>query len=110
MSTIEALEKKLDKSFHSNEAWKTFVRDHKKEIIDNSSIIILSGEILDRFDHKLPHLLESNKCLPQHVWIAVIINNIKAYESLYSRTALYIPNHVFIDKLYTRYKNSITSR
>ncbi len=106
MSMLYKLKRQHTKLSILDRDWYTFVYDHRDYIRNNSAVIKIDDVMLARFEHKIDHMLRSNNCNKQLLWIGRLINTLNFLSPLQLGTVIYVPSMSFIEQLYRQYQTS----
>lgn len=80
----------------TDEEWELFIKDHRKHILEKSTVVFLTNELMTRYEYHLRWFLEDNRIETDMYWIIMYINNIKMESEFFNIDRLYIPdiNHI----------------
>jgi hypothetical protein len=80
----------------TDEEWELFIKDHRKHILERSTVVFLTNELMTRYEYHLRWFLEDNRIETDMYWIIMYINNIKMESEFFNIDRLYIPdiNHI----------------
>lgn len=106
---LKTLSEKLNKRT-SNEGlddtdpeWMLFIKDHRKHILEESTIVYLTDSQIGRYEYKLRWFLEDNKIATDLIWIILELNNVKMETEFINLDKLFIPDRNFIISLRKKY-------
>ena len=103
---VEILNKRIDRLANTDPDWVVFINDHITYIKEDCQSVHITDAIRDRFQYKFYHFLREHLCSPSIAWIAYIINDLTMYEDFTLKPVILIPNIVYIQNLYRRYRTS----
>ena len=83
----------------TDEEWVLFIRDHRKHILEQSTIVYLTNDLITRYEYHLRWFLEDNRIDTDMYWIIMYLNNIKSESEFFNIDRLYIPNIDHIKEL-----------
>lgn len=72
--------------------WELFIKDHRRHILERSTIIYLTNDLMTRYEYHLRWFLEDNRIDTNMYWIIMYINNIKMESEFVNIDRLYIPD------------------
>ena len=105
-SVRDLLNNKLTKLNDSDRRWATFIKDFRKEILENSYRVELTPYMVEIFRYRLNDLLLENNVPYDIHWIIAWINGLGNQLNFQDVTHLWVPNHDFIRKLRTLYDST----
>lgn len=85
------------------------ILDHRKVILENSTLNVLTSYESNRYKWFLDAYLKSLQLPTSMSWIVLLINKIPNMQSFKNVTYLYIPDTTFLMKIVSDYKSSLTS-
>lgn len=113
MATLsERLASQEAKYDFSDKAWVRFLKDHRKYLISNSTVVTLDPNIMNGFRYHTTELLIEYKLNSKLSWLIKWINQIKGDWEVVDLTKLLVPSDSAVDSLwdkYKSYKNKIAS-
>lgn len=93
---------------NTDNAWVTFIMDHKEYIKNNSSLVSISLEDKNKYKYMFKAFLRSKSINQESFWIISIINNLVDVDKEFTeRDFLFAPGKDLITSLYRKYKTSI---
>lgn len=90
--------------------WLLFIKDHRQQILEDSTIVYLDGNTIGRYEYKLRWFLEDNKINTDLIWIILELNNVKMETEFVNLDKLYIPDRsmlIMLRKQYVQFKRVI---
>lgn len=106
MSLLQQLVKSDSPISSENTKWHTFVIDHLKLIVENGVPILITDEMVSRFQYKIPHLLEANGCKSELMWVALLVNRVNIMDHILVGDLFVIPSLSHIKALYRKFQTS----
>lgn len=83
--------------------WQLFIKDHRKQILEESTIMYLNGSQMGRYEYHLRWFLEDNKINTDLIWIILELNNVKMETEFVNLDKLYIPDRSMLITLRKKY-------
>ena len=83
--------------------WLLFIKDHRKQILEESTVVYLTGSQMGRYEYHLRWFLEDNKINTDLIWIILELNNVKMETEFVNIDKLYIPDRSMLINLRKQY-------
>jgi len=109
MSLREILASKTTIYEDVDPAWRTFVRDHKQELVQNSVLNELTADKAYQVKCNPTRFFRDIGYRTDFVWIAMYVNDLATDVDFGDVRSIYVPNVDYIMQMYSQYRISKAS-
>ena len=104
MSLRDILSTKVSQYDDVDTGWRTFVRDHREELLRRSTLNELTADKAQQVNYNSARFFRDIGYRPDFVWIAMYVNGLACDADFVNIRAIYVPDVNYIMELYAQYR------